>query len=512
MRRTHIFLFLAGVAMLCMNAVTHAQVNLRPYNSQSGSGFINSVGVFVIPASFRHVSYFSPEGIAKVEDQKRKHGFIDVKGNYVIAPAFDDLETPYRFDAPMKVTSGMGFDAKYGYINAKGEQIVPYIYDNAYVFRNGYARVTMYGEGPPGRRPVKYGFLDAQGQLVIPVKFDDARSFGANGLAAVLIGDRWGFVNTNGEIAIKPSFDDVPYSPESVFDSFGLAQVKQGKSWILIDAQGKQVGSAKGESISTFNQDGLAVIGQSSFARGRRAGVINTKGEYVFEPQFDDFKGYKNGYAQVSLGGKWGFIDAHGKIVVAPQFPLYSSDFNSGGTAKVVLSVNRKTGGRPQDIELLYGYINTSGKLILQDGQYDRIVRPFNEEGFAVVSKGGKSGFVNREGNESVGWFDDAFPFTKVGLAAVKVDEKWGYVDKSGSWVISPKFDGAYNFLDNGVAIIRQENKWGHINTKGEFIIQPLYDKVGTFGGDGLATATLSGDLGYVDMSGKFTVLPRPAP
>ena len=370
----------------------------------------------------------------------------------------------------------------------------------------------MYGGGPPGGRPVKHGFIDVQGQLVIPVKFDDARSFGANGLAAVLIGDRWGFVNTNGEIAVEPRFEDVPYSPESVFNSFGIAPVKRGKNWILIDAKGKQVGSAKGDSIGTFNQDGLAVIGQSNFARGRLAGVINTKGEYVFEPQFDDFKGYENGYAQVSLGGKWGFIDAHGKIVVAPQFPFYGSDFNSGGTAKVVLSVNRKAGGRPQDIELLYGYVNTSGKLILQDGQYDRILRTFNEEGFAVVSKGGKSGFVNKEGEESVGWFDDAFPFSKVGLAAVKVGEKWGYVDKSGTLVISPKFDGAYNFLNSGAAIIRQENKWGHINTKGEFITQPLYDKLGTFGDDGLAGATLNGSLGYVDMSGKFTNLPKPTP
>lgn len=498
--------------MLCVGAVAYAQPNLRPFPSKTGFGFINSVGVFVIPAIFRHASMFSPEGVAGVVDQNRKHGFIDEKGNYVIAPAFDDLETPFRSDVPMRVASGIGFDAKYGFINAKGELVVPYIYDNAYVFRHGYARVTSYGEGPPGRRPVKHGFIDTQGQLVIPMKFDDAKSFGVNGLAAVLMGGRWGFVNTNGQMALEPRFDDVPSSRESVFDSFGLARVKQGKNWILIDAQGNQVGSAKGDSIGVFNQDGLAVIGQSYFARGRRAGVINTKGEYVFEPQFDDFLGYKNGFAQVSLGGKWGFIDTHGNIVVAPRFPFYGADFDSGGTARVVLSMNRRAGGRPTDIELVYGYINTSGKLILQDGQYDRILRPFNEEGFAVVSKGGKSGFVDREGKETVGWFDDVRLFSSVGLAAVKVGEKWGYVDKSGGLVISPKFDGASTFLKNGMAIVKQENKWGHINTKGEFITQPLYDKLGIFGDDGLASATLNGDLGYVDMSGKFTNLPQPTP
>jgi len=192
MRRTHTFLFLASVAMLCVGAVAYAQPNLRPFPSKTGFGFINSVGVFVIPAIFRHASMFSPEGVAGVVDQNRKHGFIDEKGNYVIAPAFDDLETPFRSDVPMRVASGIGFDAKYGFINAKGELVVPYIYDNAYVFRHGYARVTSYGEGPPGRRPVKHGFIDTQGQLVIPMKFDDAKSFGVNGLAAVLMGGAGG--------------------------------------------------------------------------------------------------------------------------------------------------------------------------------------------------------------------------------------------------------------------------------------------------------------------------------
>lgn len=504
MRCTSFLQISFSVTMLCISALACAQPNLRSFPSNGAFGYINSLGVFVIPAIFRQASPFSTEGIAHVVDQNRKHGYIDRKGKFIIAPEFDDLESFYRPDSPMRVAVGKFLEAKYGFINPEGDFIVPAIYDNAYVFRNGLARVTIYGEGSYGQRPRKHGFVDMQGKLAVPVKFEDARSFGPNGLAAVRVGKHWGFINTKGEFAIEPRFDDVPDSPESVFDAFGLARVKRGNNWILIDAQGKQVGAAEG-SIGEFNENGLAVIGQSHLLYGRRAGVINTKGEYVFEPQFDNFMGYKNGFAQVALNGKWGYIDTRGNIVVAPRFPFYGSDFDAGGIARVVLEIRSKTGGRPSDIQLIYGYINTSGKLILQDGQYDGVAILYYAEGFVLVRKGEKYGFVNKDGDEAVGWFDNASHFSKVGLAAIKQGDKWGYVDRSGNVVIPPCFDRASTFSDEGIALIDLSTKRGHINTRGEFITQPIYEKLGLFESDGLASATLNGAIGFVDRRGQFT-------
>lgn len=508
MLRTSYFQLLLSVTLFCLSVPAFAQPSLRPYPSNGAFGYINSVGLFVIPAIFREASPFSAEGVAHVVNKNRKHGYIDIQGKFVITPEFDDLESTYRPDSPMRVSVGNFLDARYGFINAAGDFIVPAIYGGAYVFRNGFARVTIYGEGAYGQRPQKHGFVDTQGKLAIPAKFDDARSFGSNGLAAVRIGEHWRFINTKGEFSIEPLFDDVPDSPESVFDSFGLARVRQGKKWFLIDTQGKQVGPAKGSSIGKFNEDGLAVIGQDYPLSGHRVGVVNTKGEYVFEPQFDNFLGYKNGFAQIELNGKWGYIDSLGNIVVAPQFPMYGRDFDAGGTAQVVLEIRRKSGGRPTDILLVYGYINRSGKLILRDGQYDDIVMPYNPEGFAVVRKGEKKGFVNKNGEESVGWFDDAINFSKIGLAAIKQGEKWGYVDRSGNVVVPPRFDRAFTFSDDGTALVELAKKLGHINTRGEFITQPIYEKLGLFGSDGLASATLNGAIGFVERSGKFTVFP----
>jgi ribosomal protein L37E len=69
----------------------------------------------------------------------------------------------------------------------------------------------------------KWGYINTQGEIVIEPQFDYIRPFEKNGLARVFVGEmiyldwdvrgpgdgKWGFVNTQGEIVIEPQFDDV---------------------------------------------------------------------------------------------------------------------------------------------------------------------------------------------------------------------------------------------------------------------------------------------------------------
>jgi hypothetical protein len=57
------------------------------------------------------------------------------------------------------------------------------------------------------------------------------------------------------------------------------------------------------------------------------------------------------------------------------------------------------------------------------------------------------------------------------------IEGKWGFIDKSGKFVISPQFDEAYNFRA-GVAQVRighgaVEERIGYINKAGKFIWNP---------------------------------------
>lgn len=64
-------------------------------------------------------------------------------------------------------------------------------------------------------------------------------------------------------------------------------------------------------------------------------------------------------------------------------------------------------------------------------------------------------------------------------LKKVEQNDKYGFIDKKGRFVIKPTFESVDDFHE-GLAAAWQ-GKWGFINKKGKFVIQPQYDKVGDF-------------------------------
>ena len=52
---------------------------------------------------------------------------------------------------------------------------------------------------------------------------------------------------------------------------------------------------------------------------------------------------------------------------------------------------------------------------------------------------------------------------------AVEVNERWGYMNNKGKFVIAPRFRAAESFLD-GVARVSTDKKWGYINKRGYFV------------------------------------------
>jgi len=119
--------------------------------------------------------------------------------------------------------------------------------------------------------------------------------------------------------------------------------------------------------------------------------------------------------------------------------------------------------------------------------------------------------------------FDEVENFSE-GLAAVKVYSKYGYIDKTGQWVISPQFDQVECFSE-GLAKIyyceygdsEYENsygkylknvKWRYINKTGQPVNQYLWDRNVTFS-EGLAAVSIEDKYGYIDKVGRVIILPQ---
>jgi hypothetical protein len=88
-------------------------------------------------------------------------------------------------------------------------------------------------------------------------------------------------------------------------------------------------------------------------------------------------------------------------------------------------------------------------------------------------------------------------------LIAVEKNDKWGYIDHTGTYVINPQFQEAYAFSD-GLALVRlPDDMYGYINKNGKYVIDPIYSN-GTYFNGGLAFVVT--EYGYpvaIDKKGK---------
>lgn len=85
-------------------------------------------------------------------------------------------------------------NGKYIMVDSKAERVGSQSFDEAKPFENGEMAAVRIGE--------KWGFADKDGNVIIEAKYDEARSF-SNGLAAVREGETWGYINAENETAIE---------------------------------------------------------------------------------------------------------------------------------------------------------------------------------------------------------------------------------------------------------------------------------------------------------------------
>ena len=98
------------------------------------------------------------------------------------------------------------------------------------------------------------------------------------------------------------------------------------------------------------------------------------------------------------------------------------------------------------------------------------------------------------------------------GLARVRSANKYGYIDKNGSWAIEPRFPSARDFSE-GRAVVTMESADEeeidrYITTEGKLLTNDFWQNAGDFK-EGLAHVTVNGKVGFIDLDGKMVIPPK---
>jgi hypothetical protein len=97
--------------------------------------------------------------------------------------------------------------------------------------------------------------------------------------------------------------------------------------------------------------------------------------------------------------------------------------------------------------------------------------------------------------------FEEAGNFHK-GVAPVLLDKRWGLIDRSGNWVVRPRYAKMLRGGD-GLFGVHEDGKWGFISTTGQTVIGPKFDEAEPFE-NGAAPVKSNGRWGYMRVNGTM--------
>ena len=111
--------------------------------------------------------------------------------------------------------------------------------------------------------------------------------------------------------------------------------------------------------------------------------------------------------------------------------------------------------------EKKYGFYDKIKKKEIVAPVYDEVTR--FEGGLAAVKLNYKWGFVDQTGNLVIPLQYDMTPWFYNGFAAVSLNRKYGFIDKTGKTIVPFIYDYASSFSEE-VACVRIGKKNGYIN------------------------------------------------
>ena len=294
--------------------------------------------------------------------------------------------------------------------------------------------------------------------------------------------------------------------------------------------------------------------GLARVCKDKKYGFIDKLGNEIIPCKYDDAKDYDKGISVVTLGDKQGAINRQGDMVIPCKYDNINLCEDDSLAAA---SINETS-----------GFIDLEGNIVVP---FDYEYCGTFSEGLADVRKNGLIGFVNKNGKLVIPCkYTNSLDFSE-GLAGVSidggedgvVDDKWGYIDKTGKIVIpfqggltgSPfssglsmryrgglttsydkngfpvmhetAFEGAFIYKNgkqasdffetqniqgfrNGYCVIKDKNGWeGLVNTQGKFTIPCKYSFIANGFDDKYVLIQINNKMGFANKAtGQIAIPP----
>lgn len=360
----------------------------------------------IIDTIMMHKRDSTIQGVKTYDVIKVKYGYVNSSDKFLFRePSFSEIKVPaasnidnllFVFCVNHSFSNGLAVvendSLQYGYRNLKGDTVIPCVYADAQIFSENRAVVkkplsidTIQHKIHPGSN--KYGLIDRNGKEISQFNFISLNTVRRNRSIGVIAYTSYNDDDYEIEgILGKDADGNITLDESRKIKVKGDGSPEQGLSIYLLDENGniiKRLGIA--HSYSYFSNDDIAVA------------IPNRLGDF--------------------LGFGYGFINKNGDHLT-PLAELSKAQLDSLSHLDVVQGV------LPREIHILNATHFTNGFAAVKLG----------DEAWVFIDKH----YIVYSDNEEV--FQAAGPFSN-GLAAVKRNGQWGYINHQFDFVIPCQYD-----------------------------------------------------------------------
>lgn len=296
----------------------------------------------------------------------------------------------------------------------------------------------------------------------------------------------YGLINRDGKYILDPIIDTIEYLGDNHF------YAHDGNQHMLIKAQTNNADikytsyhriSRENDAIVEYihgklrrvmKYDGILLdaVGMTSIQkvnsshyniafRDDKLGLLNPKGAWDVQPtaQIKWLQPGNQGLFGAQIMNKYGYVNAQGQVVIAPQFEEVKM-FSEG-----MAGVKRDN---------MWGYINLNGDESIS-AQFDEVGDFFR--GLAIVKKAGKSTIINRDGVSVLKEAYDRICLTDDNYYLTENDGKFGMVNPMGQELTLPIFDEIRREEYDKI-LVGLDGRYGVIKENGDISLPLYYDRI----------------------------------
>ncbi len=291
----------------------------------------------------------------------------------------------------------------------------------------------------------------------------------------VYTNEKWGVINSNGEIVIEPTMDEMIVIPDNKTDLFicnydinyenntyktkviNSKNEEKFNEYDLVEA----IGNVDKSSNTTWYEEKILKV-----KKDNKYGLIDYQGKIILDTIYDQIyalEGIKNSIIIVKEN-KLGLCDNTGSIIIEPVYEKILPIGNDNKNGYVVVNKENK-----------YGVIDTLKKEVLEV-IYDK-VENIAQNGYYVVTQDGTNKIINKDKSTHLENKFDEVCEIKDEIVIYKKNKKYGALRLSGEEIIQAKYDYLTFALTN-CFIAKIDGKYGVINNSNEEKLKFEYSNI----------------------------------